>query len=43
MATEPSLQQALRLGMARSQMRLFGLPIRPAFGRTFPAQSKLRK
>jgi 1,2-diacylglycerol 3-beta-galactosyltransferase len=42
-ATEASRQQALRLGLQPHQLRLFGLPIRPAFGRTFPAKAKLRK
>ncbi len=43
MATEASLNQALRLGLKREQLRLYGLPIRPAFGRAFPAKPKLRK
>ena len=42
-ATDASLQQALRLGLAAGQMRMYGLPIRPAFGRSFPAKNKLRK
>ncbi|KAI7838470.1 hypothetical protein COHA_007733 [Chlorella ohadii] len=42
-ATEASLNQALRLGLKREQLRLYGLPIRPAFGRAFPAKPKLRK
>ncbi|KAL4447742.1 hypothetical protein ABPG75_004961 [Micractinium tetrahymenae] len=42
-ATEASLKQALGLGLRHDQLRLYGLPIRPAFGRSFPAKAKLRK
>lgn len=42
-ATDASLNQALSLGLQRDQLRLYGLPIRPAFGRSFPAKAKLRK
>lgn len=42
-ATEESRQQALRLGLASSQLRMYGLPIRPAFGAKFSAKAKLRK
>lgn len=40
-ATEPSLRQAMALGMER--VRLYGLPIRPAFARALPPQGVLRK
>lgn len=42
-ATEETRGQALRLGLAPEQVRLYGLPIRPAFGRKFPAKRRLRK
>ena len=42
-ATEETKQQALNLGLAEEQLRVFGLPIRPAFGRRFPAKKKMKK
>lgn len=42
-ATEETKKQALSLGLEEEQIRLYGLPIRPAFGRRFPAKKRLRK
>jgi 1,2-diacylglycerol 3-beta-galactosyltransferase len=41
-ATEETRAQALALGLAEAQVRLFGLPIRPAFARRFPPKRRLR-
>lgn len=42
-ATEESRRQALGIGLVPDQLRMFGLPIRPAFGRNFASKKKLRK
>lgn len=42
-ATEESRRQALSLGLAPAQIRMFGLPIRPDFSRSFPSKQWLRK
>jgi hypothetical protein len=42
-ATEASRQQALSLGLAADQLRMYGLPIRPTFGRKLAPKAKLRK
>ena len=42
-ATEETKKQALSLGLGEDQIRLYGLPIRPAFGRKFPAKKRVRK
>lgn len=42
-ATEPSRQQALRLGLATDQIRMYGLPIRPSFSRKYPPKCTLRR
>jgi 1,2-diacylglycerol 3-beta-galactosyltransferase len=42
-ATDETRGQALRMGLNSDQIRLYGLPIRPAFGGKFPAKKKLRK
>ena len=38
-----SRQQALSLGLAADQLRMYGLPIRPTFGRKLAPKAKLRK
>ena len=43
MATEESRRQALGLGLRPDQLRVYGLPIRPAFSRSYPSKPKLRK
>lgn len=42
-ATEATRQQALSLGLHSKQIRLFGLPIRPAFHKRFARKTVLRK
>ncbi|KAL6770016.1 MGD1 [Auxenochlorella protothecoides x Auxenochlorella symbiontica] len=42
-ATEASKRQALDMGLKEDQIRLYGLPIRPAFSRKYPPKEKLRK
>ena len=42
-ATEESRRQALGLGLRPDQLRVYGLPIRPAFSRSYPSKPKLRK
>jgi len=42
-ATEETKRQALSLGLKEEQLRLYGLPIRPAFSRRFPSKRRLRK
>lgn len=42
-ATEASRQQALRLGLLPRQIRMYGLPIRPAFSKRYPPKRQLRK
>ena len=42
-ATEESKQQALRLGMPEEKLRVYGLPIRPAFSHGLPPKSTLKK
>lgn len=41
-ATDASKEQALELGLQSDQLRVYGLPIRPAFSRRFPAKRRLR-
>eukprot|EP00887_Chlorella_sp_A99_P005928 scaffold29.g5928.t1 len=41
-ATEESRRQALSLGLAPAQIRMFGLPIRPDFSRSFPSKQARR-
>jgi 1,2-diacylglycerol 3-beta-galactosyltransferase len=42
-ATEESKQQALRLGMPEEKLRVYGLPIRPAFSHGLPPKATLKK
>lgn len=42
-ATPESERQALSLGLKPEQLRLFGLPIRPAFSRSYPSKKRLRR
>jgi 1,2-diacylglycerol 3-beta-galactosyltransferase len=42
-ATEESKQQALRLGMDEDKLRVYGLPIRPAFSHGLPRKATLKK
>lgn len=42
-ATDESKQQALRLGMPEEKLRVYGLPIRPAFSHGLPPRSTLKK
>jgi 1,2-diacylglycerol 3-beta-galactosyltransferase len=42
-ATEESKQQALRLGMDGNKLRVYGLPIRPAFSHGLPPKATLKK
>ena len=42
-ATEESKKQALKLGMPEDKLRVYGLPIRPAFSQGLPRAKALRK
>ena len=42
-ATEESKRQALNLGMDKDKLRVYGLPIRPAFSHGMPSKKSLKK
>ena len=42
-ATEESKNQALKLGMSEEKLRVYGLPIRPAFSHGLPSKKCLKK